>query len=56
MGGFALAFQQEGQGQAELRSNTQCVIVFDSEFVFVFLIVYATLIKGRRTGRDILNT
>ena len=55
VGGFALAFQQEGQGQAELRSNTQCVIVFVSEFVFVFLIVYATLIKGRRTGRDILN-
>ena len=55
VGGFALAFQQEGQGQAEQRSNTQCVIVFVSEFVFVFLIVYATIIKGRRTGRDILN-
>ena len=39
VGGFALAFQQEGQGQAEQRSNTQCVIVFVSEFVFVFLIV-----------------
>ena len=55
VGGFALAFQQEGQGQAELRSNTQFVIVFVSEFVFVFLIVYTTTIKRRRTGRDILN-